>query len=99
MFGLPVVLNPALAVPFVVTPLVLAIVSWWAMNLGLVARPAYYIPSTIPLPVGVFLATRDWRSVALLLVNIALGLGIYAPFVRVYERNERRREHDAEHAA
>jgi PTS system cellobiose-specific IIC component len=92
MFGLPLVLNPVLAVPFVVTPLVLAIVSWWAINLSFVAKPAYYIPSTIPLPVGVFLATKDWRSVILILLNVAIGLGIYAPFVRVYERQELRRE-------
>jgi len=57
-----------------------------------VAKPAYYIPSTIPLPVGVFLATKDWRSVILILLNVAIGLGIYAPFVRVYERQELRRE-------
>jgi PTS system cellobiose-specific IIC component len=99
MFSLPLVLNPTFTVPFVVTPMVLAIVSWWAMNLGLVAKPAYYIPSTIPLPVGVFLATRDWRSIVLIVVNILLGLVIYAPFARVYERNERRREAGAESAA
>ena len=92
MFGLPLVLNPILAVPFVVTPLVLAVVSWYAMDLNFVARPAYYIPSTVPLPIGTFLATRDWRSVVLVAVNLALGLGIYAPFVAAYERHERRRE-------
>jgi PTS system cellobiose-specific IIC component len=86
MFGLPLVLNPVLGVPFVATPLVLAIVTWWAMQLGLVARPAYYIPSTVPIPIGAFLATKDWRSIALMGVNLILGLLIYAPFVAAYER-------------
>jgi PTS system cellobiose-specific IIC component len=99
MFGLPLVLNPVLGVPFVVAPLVLAVVSYYAMVLGLVARPAYYIPSTIPLPIGAFLATRDWRSVILMLLNVALGVGIYWPFVAVYERNERKRERAVETAA
>ncbi|MBD5634882.1 MAG: PTS sugar transporter subunit IIC, partial [Candidatus Eremiobacteraeota bacterium] len=89
MFGLPLVLNPILGVPFVVAPLVLAVVSWEAMAHGLVARPAYYIPSTIPIPFCVFFATRDWRSVILIFVNLALAFAIYAPFVAAYERAER----------
>ncbi|GAC1305447.1 MAG: PTS sugar transporter subunit IIC [Vulcanimicrobiaceae bacterium] len=92
MFGLPLVLNPLLGVPFVVTPLVLALVSYYAMELGFVARPAYYIPSTVPLPLGAFLATKDWRSVVLVALNIGIGLALYAPFVALYERHERERE-------
>ena len=91
MFGLPLALNPILGVPFVLVPMVLAVVSWWAMELDLVARPAYYIPSTVPLPIGAFLATKDWRSVLLMALNVALGLVIYAPFVAIYERHERQR--------
>jgi PTS system cellobiose-specific IIC component len=98
MFGLPLVLNPVLGIPFVVAPLVLAVVSYYAMVLGLVARPAYYIPSTIPLPFGAFLATKDWRSIVLMFVNVGLAAAIYAPFVAVYERHERERE-PAEDAA
>jgi PTS system cellobiose-specific IIC component len=99
MFGLPLVLNPILGIPFVVVPLVLAVVSWWAMQLELVARPAYYIPSTVPLPLGAFLATKDWRSVLLMAVNVAIGLGIYAPFVAAYERQELRRASAVEEPA
>lgn len=92
MFGLPLVLNPTLAVPFVLVPLTLAVVTYEAVKLGFVARPAYYIPSTIPLPLGAFFATRDWRAVVLMLVNIALGVALYAPFARAFERQERARE-------
>jgi PTS system cellobiose-specific IIC component len=99
MFGLPLVLNPTLSIPFVVAPLVLAVVSWWAMDLNLVAKPAYYIPSTVPLPIGVFLATKDWRSVVLIVVDVLIALGIYAPFVNAYEQQERRREAPAGTAA
>ena len=91
MFGLPLVLNPVLGVPFIVVPLVLACVSYEAVAFGFVARPAYYIPSMVPMPLGAFLATKDWRSVLLVCVEIALGLAIYAPFVSIYERQERRR--------
>jgi cellobiose-specific phosphotransferase system component IIC len=89
MFGLPIVLNPTLGVPFVVAPLVLAIVSWEAMNLHLVALPAYYIPYTVPPPLNVYWATNgDWRSIVLVVVNLVLALAIYAPFVAAYERQQ-----------
>jgi len=97
MFGLPVVLNPTLGVPFVLAPLVLAVITYYATALGLVARTAYYIPSTIPIPFNVFFATRDWRSVVLIAVNFLVALAIYAPFVAAYERQESTRE--AEQAA
>jgi PTS system cellobiose-specific IIC component len=92
MFGLPLVFNPILSVPFVAAPLVLAVVAWEAMNLGLVSRPAYYIPSTVPLPFGVFFATKDWRAVVLVAVQVLLGALVYAPFVAIYERSELRRK-------
>jgi PTS system cellobiose-specific IIC component len=85
------VLNPSLAVPFVVTPAVLSVVSYFAVADGLVARPALYIPSSVPAFVNVFLATKDWRACVLVLVNVAIGAAIYAPFVAAYERRERTR--------
>jgi len=92
MFGLPLVLNPTLGVPFVAAPLVLALVAYEATAYGFVARTAYYIPSVVPAPIGVFLATRDWRSVALVVVELALATIIYLPFVRSFERRERERD-------
>lgn len=88
MFGLPIVFDPALAVPYVLTPAVLAIVSYTAVAHGLVSRPALYIPSSVPVFANVFLATKDWRACVLVLVNIAIGLAIYAPFIPGYERRE-----------
>ncbi|GAC1308453.1 MAG: hypothetical protein NVSMB21_13790 [Vulcanimicrobiaceae bacterium] len=99
MFGLPLVLDPVLGVPFVIAPLVLAVVSYYAVALGFVARPVYYIPSTVPLPLGAFLATKDWRSIVLVGVDVALAAAIYAPFVAVYERHERERERLASEVA
>jgi PTS system cellobiose-specific IIC component len=88
MFGLPVVFNGALIVPYVVSPMVLAVLTYAAMALGWVARPAYWIPASVPQPIGAFLATNDWRAVVLILVNIAISAAIYLPFVMRYERSE-----------
>ena len=95
MFGLPLVLNPILGVPFVLAPMALALITYGAIAFNLVARTAYYIPSVIPLPFSVFFATKDWRSVVLAVVDLLVAFAIYAPFVAIYERSELRREAEA----
>jgi len=99
MFGLPVAFNPILAVPFVLAPSVLATITWLALHFGLVRAPVYYIPSTVPALLNVFLATFDWRAVVLLAFNIGVSGAIWLPFVRVYERTEAARARDEDAAA
>lgn len=88
IFGLPLAYNPVLALPFVVTPVALACTTYAAMAFGWVTRPLFYMPSTIPIFVNVFLATLDWRDCVLFAVNLAIGAAIWLPFVRVFERTE-----------
>ena len=88
IFGLPLAYNPVLAVPFVVSPVVLSCTTYAAMALGWVARPAIYVPSFVPAFVNAFLATLDWRACVLVAVNLTVAGAIWLPFVRVYERAE-----------
>jgi len=87
LFAAPVVFNPHLVIPFVGAPLVLATVTYAAVASGLVARAAFYVPSSVPTVVSTYLATFDPRAVALAALNIALATLIYYPFVRAYERH------------
>jgi cellobiose PTS system EIIC component len=88
IFGLPLAYNPVLAVPFVLAPVVLACTTYAAMALNLVGKPLFYVPSTLPAFVNVFVATLDWRDLVLVAVNLAIAAAIWLPFVRVYERSE-----------
>jgi PTS system cellobiose-specific IIC component len=87
VFGLPIVFNPYLAVPFVIVPIVLATTSYFAMADGLVARPWTWMPSALPTFASTYLATSDIRAVALVVFNLFLATLIYIPFVRAYERH------------
>lgn len=87
LFGLPIVLNPFFAIPFVLVPLVLASLTYAVVSLGWIARPAFYVPSAVPAPLSTYLATLDPRAPALLLLNLAIAMLLYLPFVRVYERH------------
>ena len=88
LFGLPIVLNPFLALPFVLAPAVLATLTYAAVSYGLVSRPAFYYPSSIPSVISTYLATLDWRAAVLVGLNMLVAAAIYLPFFRAYERHE-----------
>jgi len=87
MFGLPIVLNPILIIPFIITPLVLAIISYFATSIGLVSPTYIKAPWTLPAPIGAYLATGgDWRAIILVIMNIFISTFIYLPFFKVYDK-------------
>lgn len=87
VFGAPIMLNPILAIPFIVGPLVTGIITWIAMAANIVSRPYILPPWTLPAPIGAYLATGgDWKAIILVLINIAITMLIYFPFFKVYEK-------------
>ncbi|MBO8165144.1 MAG: PTS sugar transporter subunit IIC [Brevibacillus sp.] len=87
IFGVPIVLNPTMIIPFVLTPLITATLSYFATVLGFV-NPTYIMPPwTLPAPIGAYLATGgDWRAVILVFINIAISFVVYFPFFKMYEK-------------
>lgn len=87
LFGLPVVANPILAIPFILTPLVCGVTAFLAVNAGLVARPFIEVPWVLPCFLGGVLATgNDPRAFVLVAVNLAISAAIWYPFLRYYAR-------------
>lgn len=89
MYGLPTVLNPIMFIPFLLSPIVLSTVAYFATSFGLVAPVTQNITWVMP-PVlyGFFSTAFDWRSIVLSLVNLALATFIYLPFVRMANKEE-----------
>ena len=93
IFGTPIVLNPLFAIPFFLAPALSAIISWFAMSHGLVGKPYFLAPWTLPAPIGAFLSVGgDWRAIILVCINITLSGLIYWPFFRAYDRQVAARE-------
>lgn len=88
MFGVPLVLNPTMMIPLVLVPVVNVLISYFCLSVGLVGRfVGAIVPWTLPGPVGAFLACGgDWRAAVLSVALIALGVAIYYPFFRAWER-------------
>ena len=94
VFGIPLVMNPYFFLPFILTPVLLVIVSYTAMATGLVMKPAgIALPFTTPIFMSGYLATGGHISGAVLqVVNLAISLVIYYPFFRVWDRLKAKEE-------
>lgn len=87
IFGVPIVMNPILAIPFILGPVVSGIIAYTATAAGLVSKVTVMAPWTLPAPIGAFVATGgDWRAAVLVIINIAIVAVIYYPFFKVYEK-------------
>lgn len=86
VFGLPIVLNPMMLIPFVFVPTVNIIISYAAMAAGLVPYTSgVAVPWTMPVVISGFLST-GWRGALLQALLLILGVGLYYPFIRVLDR-------------
>lgn len=94
IFGAPIVLNPILMIPFVVIPMILAVIAWIATRLGLVGRVITIAPWTLPGPIGAFFATGDIRAAILNIVLIILSVIMYYPFFKMYDNKLYKEEHE-----
>lgn len=86
-YGLPVVLNPILFIPYIVGPCLMAIVSYLATSLGLVSPVTQNVTWVMP-PVlyGFFSTAFDWRAIILSLVCLLVGTLIYIPFIKMADK-------------
>lgn len=86
VFGLPIAFNPYLFIPFVFgTPLVGAF-SFMVFKSGIVRPPVLHVGGT-PVVLAQYLTTMDWKAVILFLVILALGVLMYYPFFKLYEKS------------
>ncbi|MCW1000597.1 hypothetical protein OJ918_11925, partial [Streptococcus anginosus] len=80
-FGMPLVLNLQLLIPFVLAPVVNALIAYSAMATGIVPKTiGATIPWTMPPIISGFLATRSIRGSILQIVCIVLNIFIYYVF-------------------
>lgn len=92
LFGLPIVLNPIMFIPFILAPMTLVTTAYWATSLGLVPVATVMPPWVTPPILGGFLATQSFSGAILAAVNLVISVAIYAPFVRIGVLQELKRE-------
>lgn len=87
MYGLPTVMNPLLFIPFVLAPILMVTISYFATYLGLVAPVTQNVTWVMP-PIlyGFFSTGFDWRAIILSIVNLIVATLVYLPFVKMADK-------------
>lgn len=88
-FGVPIVMNPILAIPYILTPLVLSAATYLLMQFNIIGRVCVKVPWTTPPIIGAYLATgfnipaAIWNA-----LEIVIAFFIYRPFFKKQEQLE-----------
>lgn len=90
VFGMPVVFNPILAIPYILTPIVLILVSSFFVISGIIPIPSQQVIWTTPALLSGYIATGSISGSILQVLNIFIGVLIYKPFVRFYDEEKNR---------
>lgn len=86
IFGLPIIYNPYIAIPFFLAPMVSASTAYWAIKLQMVSPMIAQVPWPSPIGIGAFIGTAgDYRALLLSLINGVIAFFIYLPFIKMYD--------------
>ena len=86
IFGLPIMLNPLMLIPFALIPTINIIITYFCMTAGLVPLTnGVQIPWTTPPVISGFLVS-GWQGSVLQLILIVLGVLMYIPFIKMLDK-------------
>ena len=92
MFGIPIVLNVLLLIPFVLAPIINLYIAWGAMASGLVPL-TYTDPGwTMPPVISGLLATGSIKGAILQVLLIIIDVLLYLPFIMSIEKGFKKNE-------
>ncbi len=86
VFGLPIIFNPIMLIPFMTVPLVSYSFAYLAVSTGLVPMITSEVQWTTPIILGGLKATGSYLGALLQVFNVVVGVLIYLPFVKILDR-------------
>ncbi|MCJ7856986.1 EAL domain-containing protein [Lachnospiraceae bacterium NSJ-143] len=92
VFGLPVVLNPILLIPFMLTPIISLCIAYFATAIGFLPVVTRSVTWTTPVLFSGFAASDSVRGMVVQLIILVVGTAVYAPFIRLWENIQENHE-------
>jgi PTS system cellobiose-specific IIC component len=86
VFGLPVVLNPVMAIPFVVAGMIAAGLPLIATSIGFIPAPIVDVPVGVPIVLNALICYQTFNAVILQFIILAVCTFVYLPFVYMLNR-------------
>ncbi|MDL2229401.1 EAL domain-containing protein [Treponema sp. OttesenSCG-928-L16] len=88
IYGLPVIYNPYLFIPFLSAPIILSLISYIAFWFGLVPPIVNPVGWTTPVFLSGYLSTGSIRGTLLQGLNLAVSVAMYVPFIKLQQKNQ-----------
>jgi PTS system cellobiose-specific IIC component len=87
IFGMPIVLNATILIPWVIAPLIVTTLNYLVMAAGIVPAPTgVSVPWTVPIVASGILATNSiWGGILQIVDFVIVGL-IWLPFLKIMDR-------------
>ena len=92
LFGLPIVYNIKLFIPFLAAPMVCSMTAYAAIANHLVPKIIVQQPWPIPVGLGGMMATASWQGFVLALINAIIAFLIWYPFIKHYDNELLKKE-------
>ncbi|AVR00215.1 PTS system, cellobiose-specific IIC component [Oceanobacillus iheyensis] len=87
IFGLPIILNPLVVIPWLLAPVAVTIVTYFSMSVGLVpVSTGVHVPWTTPIFIGGMLTTNSIAGGIMQLVNLVIVTLIWIPFLKLLDK-------------
>ena len=89
LFGVPIVFNPILFIPFCFTTTIIYIVAYVATAMGLVSKLVVFTTWSTPIFLSGYMASGgDFRNVILQIVCLGIAVLTYLPFVKLMNKQD-----------
>lgn len=88
MFGTPIILNPILALPMILSCMAVWILGYVGFVSGILVPPSIPILSVMPIGLANFLHSNSISNLLFPFVGTILAMVIYYPFVKVFEKQK-----------
>ncbi|GFZ26804.1 PTS cellobiose transporter subunit IIC [Lactobacillus corticis] len=92
LFGLPIVYNINLLVPFICAPLASGIVGYIAVSTKLVHKIIIQQPWPTPVGISGYIATTSWTGAVLSIVCAIVAFVVWYPFIKHYDNTLYKKE-------
>lgn len=90
IFGLPIVLNPLMFIPWILVPIINAVIAYVVTAIGWVVPLVVLNSGNEPIFISTWvLGAFHFSPVVLTFVLVVLDVFLYAPFVIINQRHER----------
>jgi lactose/cellobiose-specific phosphotransferase system IIC component len=94
IYGLPIVLNIRMLVPFLLAPISSILIAYAAVAFGIMPLPTHEVAWTMPIFISGYLATGSVSAIFVQLASFAAAFFIYMPFIKNIRNRDAARQID-----